>query len=39
LVFEAFQYVGITPHGMLLLDGQVKLAALCTLPVFALRPA
>jgi hypothetical protein len=38
LAFEPFQHVGITPHGKLLLDGQVKLAALCALPVFARRP-
>jgi hypothetical protein len=29
LAFEPFQHVGITPHGKLLLDGQVLLAALC----------
>jgi hypothetical protein len=29
LAFEPFQHVGITPHGTLLLDGPVKLAALC----------
>jgi hypothetical protein len=34
LNFEPFQHVGITPHGKLLLDGPVKLAALCALPVF-----
>jgi hypothetical protein len=37
LTFEPFQHIGITPHGKLLLDGQVLLAALCALPVFALR--
>jgi hypothetical protein len=37
LAFEPFQHVGITSHGKLLLDGQVLLAALRTLPVFALR--
>jgi hypothetical protein len=36
LAFKPFQHVGITPHGKLLWDGQVLLAALCTLPVFAL---
>jgi hypothetical protein len=34
LAFEPLQHVGITPQGKLLLDGQVLLAALCTLPVF-----
>ncbi len=34
LAFEPFQHVSITPHGKLLLDGPVILAALCTLPVF-----
>jgi hypothetical protein len=38
LAFEPFQHVGITPHGKLLLDGPVLLAALCALLVFALRP-
>jgi hypothetical protein len=38
LAFEPFQHVGITPHGRLLLDGQVLLAALCALLVFALPP-
>jgi hypothetical protein len=37
LAFAPFQHVGITPHGKLLLGGQVLLAALCTLQVFALR--
>jgi hypothetical protein len=36
LAFQPFQHVGITPHGQLVLDGRVKLAALCALPVFAL---
>jgi hypothetical protein len=38
LAFEPFQHVGITPNGMLLLDGPEKLAALCAQPVFARRP-
>jgi hypothetical protein len=37
LAFEPFQHVGITPRGKLLWDGQVKLAALCALLVFALH--
>jgi hypothetical protein len=37
LAFKPFQHVGIYPHGQLLFDGPVKLAALCTLPVCALR--
>jgi hypothetical protein len=37
LAFEPFQHVGITQHGKLLLDGSIKLAALCTHPVFTLR--
>jgi hypothetical protein len=36
LAFEPLQHVGIYPHGKLLFDGPVKLAALCALPVFAL---
>jgi hypothetical protein len=37
LAFEPFQHVGITLHGKLLLDGQVLLATLCALPIFALH--
>jgi hypothetical protein len=37
LAFEPFQHVGITLHGKRLSDGQVLIAALCTLPVFFLH--
>jgi hypothetical protein len=37
LAFEPFQHVGIYPHDTLLFDEPLKLAALCALPVFALR--
>jgi hypothetical protein len=36
LAFKPFQHVGIYPHGQLLFNGPVKLAALCALLTFAL---